>query len=183
MQQAKFRFGFYNSYNAFSWSLVLNNKGKDLSRWFGPQSRDSGTPWNQTSAKGSVKYNEDIYLVIIIDPNNKSQKSGEIFDGTEFSSKDCIKQDIYLNDDKLIDGWLNKDLWDTSLVENLDTLNKFCLGRCSMSRSGEWCYSHMSAYSLRFYNRALTDDEINANREKTIEYHKILESQNSEKAE
>lgn len=43
-----------------------------------------------------------------------------------------------------------------------------------------WYNTHMECYSLRFYNRALTDDEVHKNYEKTKEYHKILESQNNE---
>ena len=147
---------------------------------FGPQCFDGANYWNQKTKDDIMEFNRDIYLTIVVNPAETSLISGVTLQGASFSDNLCIKQNIFVGDSKIIDGWYNKGAWDSMVSGNLDSLNKFCLGTCSMGDPDWWFLTHMDCYSLRFYNRALTDDEVKANRKKTIEYHKILESQSKE---
>ena len=51
----------------------------------------------------------------------------------------------------------------------------FYLGRTEAGREGNFHYAKLHAYSFRLYNRALTDDEVNKNYEKSVEYHSLNE--------
>ena len=145
---------------------------------FGPQCFDDGNYWNQRSEYNVIEFGQDTYLTIVIDPAEVDSRSGVTLNDESFKDNLCIKQNIFIGDKKVVDGWYNKEAWDKMVTNTLAPLNKFCLGTCSMTDASWWWNTHMDCYSLRFYNRALTDDEVKANREKTIEYHKILEDQN-----
>ena len=86
-------------------------------------------------------------------------------------------QIVYINGKKLTGGYYNKELWDFFCNKEISELNYFCIGRSSMNQDGYWHYSKMNAYCLRLYSRALSEDEVHKNYEKSVEYHSLLESQ------
>ena len=43
-----------------------------------------------------------------------------------------------------------------------------------MTGEGYWNYSKMNAYCLRLYSRALTEEEVNKNYDKSVTYHDLL---------
>ena len=59
----------------------------------------------------------------------------------------------------------------TGFVELAKSLKYIELGRCSMSYDGNWFYEKGYCDAVRIYNRGLTDQEVKANYEKTIEFH------------
>ena len=124
-----------------------------------------------------------MHLAIVIDPSEKSIQSGETLDHIKFEDNECIKQNVFINDEKVVDGWYNRKAWVNSVQGWGPHLTKICLGTCSMSYQYTWYNCCMECYSLRFYNRALKDDEVHENYEKTIEYHRILEGQNKKKVQ
>lgn len=74
-------------------------------------------------------------------------------------------------------GWYNKSCWDNYLLDYLNNSKYFYLGRVEAGTKGAFHYSKLHAYSFRLYNRALTEEEVNKNYEKSVEYHSLLESQ------
>ena len=151
--------------------------GSDDRSFLGPQCYDSKNYWNQKTKNDVIEYGKDTYLAIIIDPSETEKQSGKTLDNLDFEENLCIRQDIFIGDKKVLSGWYNKNAWDLMISNKLSSLKKFCLGECSMGQAQKRYYSHLDCYSLRFYNRALTDEEVYKNYDKTIEYHKILESQ------
>ena len=180
-KQANFRFGFYSDNRNFSWSFALEDTSKAGEEYYGPQCSDNKSFWNQKTNNDSFNFEEDVYLTIVVNPGIVADRSGKTLCGDKFENNPCIKQNVFLNGVKITDGWYNKKAWDENLEKNLDDLKMFCIGTCSMIDCNQWWYSHLECYSLRFYNRALNDSEVESNREKTMEYHKILESQNKKK--
>ncbi len=85
-------------------------------------------------------------------------------------------QSIYINGKKFTEGNYNKKVWDLFCNEEISDLKYFCVGRSSMNTDGYWHYSKMNAYCLRLYSRALTEDEVNKNYEKSVQYHSLIES-------
>lgn len=71
-------------------------------------------------------------------------------------------------------GWYNKACWD-SYIKDLDDSKYFYLGRTEAGVKGKFHYAKLHAYSFRLYNRALTDEEVNKNHEKSVEYHSLKE--------
>ena len=178
--QGKARFGFTRPNHGLTWSFLVDyDIRNDLENYYGPNTMEKTSPWNQIANDNSVKTNVDIFLTIIINPSCEEVKNGETFSGDKFEDNLCISQKVYIDDEESLNGWMSRNVWDKFCERCLPNLKKFCLGRCSMSGEGNWFYTHMDCYSLRFYSRALTDDEVHKNYEKTKEYHKILESQNN----
>ncbi len=143
----------------------------------GPECFDGVNYWNQRTNYDVIKFGQETYFTIVINPAKVETRSGKTLEGSTFEDNPCIKQNIFIGDQKVVDGWYNKQAWELMITNKLNSLNKFCLGTCTMGNAYWWWCAHMDCYSLRFYNRALTDNEVKANREKTIEYHKILEDQ------
>ena len=179
-ENAVFRFGIFPDDWGLSWSVMP--WGKDFSNpcYLGPQAWDGQNCWNQRTKNNDFNFGNDIYLTIVFDPAKVENITGETAEGVKFENNECIKQIIYVEDEMMVDGWYNKKIWDSAVEKQLGKLNLFCLGTCSMGNAYWWYNSNMECYSLRFYNRALKDDEVHKNYDKTIEYHKILESQNKE---
>ena len=57
-------------------------------------------------------------------------------------------------------------------------LEGICIGRTGrvVDSSVDWVYGKMSAYCLRLYSRALSEEEVTKNYEKSIEYHSLPEN-------
>lgn len=43
-----------------------------------------------------------------------------------------------------------------------------------MSNDGMWHYSKLNTYTLRLYNRALSEEEIKENNNLSVKYHELL---------
>ncbi len=81
---------------------------------------------------------------------------------------------MYLNGEKLYEGGYNKKQWEYFINNRLDSLKYFCIGRCSMSHEGYWHYSKMNAYTLRLYNKALSESQVKDNYKKSVTYHENI---------
>ncbi len=157
-EQAELRFGIFDRY------CLYYNPG-----WYSVYSDLSahGSPWNQiydlTKAEkqngdvkekilkdGTIYDSQNHYIVVSLDTT-------KIFKTDENGSH--YKQTIYLDGEKLIDAGFNSESWNV-FVNEMSGLDYFCVGKCSMNSNGWWHYSKMEAYTLRLYNRALTDDEV-----------------------
>ena len=114
-----------------------------------------------------IEYNlgEDIYYTITLDTTNSYEKNGEQY----------YKQIVYLNGKKLYEGGYNKKTWDDFVEKYINSLNYFHIGRSSMSSSSWWHYSKLNAYTLRLYNHALTENEVQDNYKKSVAYHENLQ--------
>lgn len=73
-------------------------------------------------------------------------------------------------------GYYYYDDWD-DLKSHLEELNYFYICKSSMNADRCWGYRKMNCYALRLYSRVLSDEEVNKNYEKSVEYHSLLENQ------
>ena len=113
-------------------------------------------------------YGKEIYFTIVLDLNNKYEKDEETY----------YKQTLYLNGEKTeYDGGYNKAQWDYFVNNYLNGLKYFCIGRCSMGNAGYWHYSKMSCYSLKLYNKGLSQEDVETSYKKTVAYHDFLKKQ------
>ena len=110
-------------------------------------------------------HGSEIYFTITLDTTSSYEKDGEEY----------YKQIVYLNGEKFLEGGYNKKQWDDFIKRYLNSLNNFCIGRCSMNTAGWWNYSKMNAYTLRLYNHALNSDEVADNYAKSVAYHEGLQ--------
>ena len=149
--QCPTRFGL-TTYGAIKYSLVNFRSGiTDFGSW-----SISTDPWNQRYYVDNL-FNNDIYFSIVLEPTTS---------GT-------ITQKIYMNGILLDSGYITQEYYNVFLdnVQNMKYLN---LGRCTMGQVSNWCYAVGSCYTIRMYNKALTDNEIANNCNDTIIYHNSL---------
>ena len=59
--------------------------------------------------------------------------------------------------------------------ENNTLPDTYVLGKGNMGDPQHFHYANMECYSLRLYNRPLTDDEVKESYKKTLSYHEFLE--------
>ena len=122
---------------------------------------EQGTaPQNILYTVTDFELGNEIYFTVTVDITDKYEKDGEEY----------YKQTFYINGQKLYEGGYNKKQWD-SLINNINSLKYFCIGRSSMSYDGEWHYSKANTYTIRLYNRALTKDEVENNYNTSKAYH------------
>ncbi len=170
-EQALFRFGMWNSSIMWNTGFIQNT--------FSDYSDSKEGPWNiRYDNIGNL--NEDIYITITLDTSNAYEKSSGQYENCESfmtgtKNGEFYKQAVYINGKKLYEGDYNKKQWDDFITNSLQKLNCFCIGRSSMTNHGWWHYSKMNAYCLRLYSRALSEEEVNKNYEKSIAYHSILQ--------
>ncbi len=163
-----FRFGFYFlngpvdevSFNFFS----VNNAEK----WKEAYTEDSiekgwtqdDAPWNQRKLiDNPIEFNRDVYVSVIFDGVSNTEKliiDGEIIDESKISSK----------------FW---ETYESSLEIESNLPDTFILGAGNMGTTQTIHYANLKCYSLRLYNRPLTDDEIKESYKKTLSYHEFLE--------
>ena len=118
----------------------------------------ASSPWNQQftlDSEKKIKFGQDFYLTITYSPE------------TEMES-------VYLDGIKLGSTRYAKTNWDKFVKINLPSLTTFCVGRCSMTGEGYWAYSNCSVYATRLYAKALTDEEVKGNYNKTVKYLQLL---------
>ena len=110
--------------------------------------------------------NESFYLTITFNPKVVAQYDGH----------DICEQKLYLNGELIDTGYYYYDDW-IDLKKNLNELNCFYICKSSMNADGVWGYRKMNCYALRLYSRVLSDEEVNKNYEKSVEYHSLSESE------
>lgn len=150
-----FRCGISGYGTRFVWNAGLGKYQSDYSQ--------DNSPWN-IYYEGVVNNGEECYITLTLDCSNVINLDGEEY----------YKQTFFKNGEKLCEGNYNKKEWDSFIENYLDSLKYFCVGRCSMGTNGFWHYSKMNAYTLRLYNRALTEEEVIQNYDKSVIYHNSL---------
>ena len=127
---------------------------------------EPGNPWN-IWLPTNYQYGDKIYYTITLDTSSSYEQDGQEY----------YKQTLYINGEVFKEGGYNKKQWDAFINNDydLESLNTFCIGRCSMTGDGWWHYSKMSAYTLRLYNHALSSDEVADNYQKSVAYHESLQ--------
>lgn len=107
--------------------------------------------------------NNDFYYVITYDPSDIVNEK--------------IPVSLFLNGNNVDNGYVYEVYWDKFIGRNI--LNKYCeLGRCTTTEPGNWMYLNGYCYCLRFYNRALSSDEVKLNYDKTKAYRAVLNNKN-----
>lgn len=157
-EQAIFRFGneIESSVMSLKWNAGYGNflsdyVVKDTSRW-------------NIHYKNVYEAGKEHYYTITLDTKT-SYKVGK---------EEYYRQTMYMDGNKLYEGNYNKKSWEEFINKNLDTLHYFCIGRSSMYTEGEWHYSKMNAYTLKLYNRGLSEEEVKNNYNKSVAYHNTL---------
>lgn len=92
------------------------------------------------------------------------------------NGENYYKHTIYIDGEKKIDAKYNVKSWETFLEKcNNNNLKYFVIGASTQTTGKSWHYSKMNAYCLRLYSRALSEEEVNKNYEKSVLYHSLLE--------
>ena len=173
------RFVYRTDFSAVVWNAGYPRASLSVEDFFGPQSVSEDNTWNNTFDFFPDNENgDDCYFTFTLEPNGIEEWSHNYKNG-QVSGK-YISQRLYKDGNLKSNGLYKKEAWDKFGEDYGNDLKKFCVGACHYNSTGIWFFSHMECYSLRFYSRALTSDEVHDNYEKTIEYHKILENQNKE---
>lgn len=151
-KQALARFGLFGNRIVWNTGSAGTEAVSDYSQ--------NNSPWNIIYPETEeIKKDEELYFTISINC------TGESYTHT-----------LYANGNKLYEGKYNKLCWDHFVNVQLSSLKYFCIGRSSMAYDGWWHYSNLNVYSLKLYNRALNEQEIKENYDKTIAYHNILQN-------
>ena len=181
-KQAQFRFGINEEWKEISWNA--STAPKELSDF----SQTKSTAHNILYPIDLEKLKNGIYITVTLDTSSSYKVSNGIFKprADEYFPKidydtitkegEYYKQTVYVNGNVLYEGDYNKKNWNYFITNELENLKYFCIGRSSMGNDGWWHYSKMNAYCLRLYSRALTEDEVNKNYEKSVQYHSLIES-------
>ena len=147
--------------STFLWNA---SSGKFMSDF----SQNTTYPWN-ICYNASVCTGEDVYFTLSLDTSES-----KLVDGIEYYT-----DSLYINGEKLYSGKYNKNSWDYFINNSLDDLDTFFIGYCNMTQKYYWYFSKMNVYTMRLYNRGLSEKEIMENYEKTLAY-KNVETSNIE---
>lgn len=151
--QAKLRFGIQQK-NSMKWNAGWNSYVSTYS--------EASYPWNIMYPKlEKINDGQESYITVTVDCNNSYEVEGQEY----------YKQTVYFNGEKVYEGDYNKKSWENFIKNDLKGLSYFSIGRSSMTGDGWWHYSKMKTYALRLYNRALTQEEVNHNYDKSVAYH------------
>ncbi len=157
-EEGKMRFGIIGEGKGLHWNAGYGNFRSDLSadgdtaQWNQYYYiEDAKKPSGEKIIESENLYDGNIhYMALSVD----TSKIYETVDG-----KDYYKHTIYLDGIKAIDAKYNVKSWEY-FIENYPDLSYFEVGRAHMSNTSNQCYSKLEAYTLRLYNRALTDEEV-----------------------
>lgn len=150
-KQAGVRFGLFK--DRVEWNANGNGNKTLISDYSKP-----GDPWNIWYPETEkIHKNKEIHFLVSVD-----------------CSQEEYKHTLYANGNKLYQGKLNKEYWDTFKTDCLKDLKYFCIGRSSMENNGYWHYSKMNIYSIKLYSRGLNDQEVKENYNKSVAYHNLL---------
>ncbi|MBR2289523.1 MAG: hypothetical protein IJ867_02680 [Clostridia bacterium] len=157
----------FNGVEEFVWNWGLDkvsmtaDKENEYYHYVNEGFAPSSAPWNH-------------YLVL--DNYDLSLDIGEDFSFAICVDAQNLKQTAYFNGVKIDEGEMVKSNWDNwcNAEENLPSIKKITLGRCSQRAEGWWNYLCANVYSLRLYNRGLSESEEIANYNATVSYHQFL---------
>lgn len=128
--------------------------------------------WNNSISTNDIQLNDVTYFCLVVNPKKqfRSQSDNPKFDNL------CISETLYLDDEKY-EGEFNENCWYVFSNAIMKECNEWQVGRAHMDSGSFWHYLKGECYFLRFYNKALTEEQIKENRRKSEEYHAILESE------
>ena len=152
---AGFRLGIEPNKN---WKSLKWNAG-----WGGYESdysEDTVNPHN-IQYKNVYVPNEEVYYTVTLDCTKDYS----------VDEPDYYRAICYKNGQKVYDGRYNKKSWKYFVDNNFNNLTYFNVGRSQMTKGGWWFYTKMNTYTLRLYNRGLTEQEVKENYEKTVGYY------------
>ena len=144
----------FNS-NSLVWNAGYGNYKSDYSM--------TSTPWN-INYKNLYEPGKKHYYTITL--NTK-----EVYN---IGEEEYYKQIVYMDGNKLYEGNYNKKTWDYFINNYLNDLKCFCIGRAAITYAGSWHYSKMNVYTLKLYNRGLSEEEVKDNYNKSLAYHNAL---------
>lgn len=164
--QAYIRFGFYPGYSGNVNTTLPNDAiinqihydwAADSTETLVDDFYVPGCWWHHrvNISEANIKFNNDFHYAVSIDPINELQS-------------------IYINGVLFTSGHIYPQWWEKTLNNDYVRCTTYTFGRCSMSYEGAWHYLNGDVYSLKFYNRALSADEILANYNASVAYHNIL---------
>ena len=155
---AAFRFGIeiQDNWKSLKWNAGLGNYESDFS--------ESSGSLHNIHYKNVYEPNKEVYYTVTLDC---TQDYSDV--ETEYYKAVCYK-----NGQKVYDGRYNKKSWKYFVDNNLNNLTYFNVGRAQMSNPGWWFYTKMNTYTLRLYNRGLTEQEVKDNYEKTVGYYNSI---------
>lgn len=151
--QARLRFGIDVTSKAFKWNAGYANYTSDYSG-------TNNNAWNIFYPQ-IYEQGKKAYYTITLDCS-KDYEEGE---------NDYYKAIFYKNGEKVYEGKYNKQSWERFVLDDLQNLSYFCIGRSSMNKEGDWHYSKMNTYALRLYSRGLTEQEAKDNYNKSVAYY------------
>ena len=164
-KQAEFRFGIVDS-SKIKWNSTHTKADSKAKSDY----QQIGAPWNIVyDISSQFHQGQVVYLTVTLDTSKYYSVAND--------EEKYYQQKLYVNGKELYNGNYNKKQWDGFATQVIYDLSYFCIGRSSMNTDGWWNYSKMNAYCLRLYSRALSEDEVHKNYEKSVEYHSLLESQ------
>lgn len=128
--------------------------------------------WNYDLKLKNDEFNELQCFTLVVNPKDTFISS----DSSLGYSNLCFAQKLYCDGSLVSEGDVNQCIWkDIFGGKFLASCDSFYIGR--NFAGGCWCYMLGECYSLRFYNTALTEEQIKENYTKTIDYHNILVSE------
>ena len=153
-----FRFGIETSkyWLSLKWNAGFGKYESDFS-----ESNDSPHNIHYKNVYGP---NEVVYYTVTLDCTQNYSNTE-----TNYYRAKCYK-----NGKKVYEGKYNKNSWKGFIDDNLSELKYFNIGRAHMKKPGCWYYTKMNTYTLRLYNRGLTEEEVNDNYEKTVGYYNSI---------
>ena len=153
--QCTTRFGFINNLLVYTLQSGGVEKYEPCGEWASPD----GDAWNQKKNLGNV-LNKDIYVAISIDNNGEDRITQSIH--------------IYMDGQSYhYSGWLLKEYYE-KFNEHVKKLNYLELGRCTYGKASNWGYLKGLCYSLRIYDKSLSQEEVQANYDVTTAFHKYI---------
>ena len=158
LNAVSFRFGIenFNNWMSLKWNAGYGKYKSDFS--------ESTGSLHNIIYKNVYEPNKEVYYTITLDCSNEY----------EDSEMKYYKASCYKNGKKVYEGRYNKEEWKNFANNNLPSQNYFNIGRGQMTNSGWWFYTKMNTYTLRLYNRGLTEEEVNNNYEKTVGYYNSI---------
>ncbi len=153
-----FRFGIEtrNSWKSLKWNAGYGAYESDFS-----ESKDS---LHNIHYRNVYEPNEEVYYTVTLDCTRDYSET----------ETDYYKAVCYKNGNKVYEGRYNKKGWKYFIDNYLNSSTHFNVGRSQMTQAGWWFYTKMNTYTLRLYNRGLTEQEVKDNYEKTVGYYNSI---------
>ncbi len=165
-RQASIRFGVYLPSSRVMYNLIHptylkdeNNNNITESSAYGDWISSTKDPWNQNCVLDSDVRENDLFITVTFSPSNGSQSSP--------------MQSVYINGEEFKSGALGEKYYN-EFVKQVKDLHYLEIGRCTMDTVANWSYTKGLCYSIRMYNKALTEGQVRDNYKVTTAFHKYL---------